>query len=264
MRVCGARGRQLLQIRNIRLLVHGVLSRNIRGVHLWPEMVSLESRRRVAGFSLVELLLVMAILVAMLSLAGPAIDRIAGVAGRSGAVNVLMNTFEQARVAALESATDVYVVFADRNHPDTDKRYRAFIVMRKYDPELDPALPPGTKYVALTKWQFLPKGISFRRVPSSLVNSDNMTSLDLVGSGATFIGKGTLPATLPYVQFTSTGIIGQPTDSNHLQVFIYEGFFDGSNDVATRKSGGNLLEQISFSRFTGRAQLEVTTELGDH
>ncbi len=207
---------------------------------------------------MVEILVVMGILVALMGLMVPAINGLAGSGGRAGAINIIMNTFEQARVAALESSTNVYVVFADANHPDKEKRFRAMLVMRDYVATLDPNLPPTTRYVPLTKWIFLPKGISFKNVSSSLLNASNMTPLGLDTSNALFIAKTGVPPTLPYVQFTSVGVIRQPTNSNYLHLFIYEGFFDGAKDVPTPTTAGAFLDQISLARFTGRAQLDVT------
>ena len=41
-----------------------------------------------------------------------------------------MNTFEQARVAALQTGQNVYVGFADSTFPVADMRYAAFVVFR--------------------------------------------------------------------------------------------------------------------------------------
>ncbi len=222
-----------------------------------------EVKSRSLAFSIVEILVVVGILVALMGLAVPAINGLTGSGGRAGAINIIMNTLEQARVAALESSTNVYVVFADANHPDQDKRFRAMLVMRDYVPTLDTNLVPPPRYVPLTKWIFLPKGISFKNVSSSLLNAFNMTSLELDTAQARFIvrsGSSTIPATQPYVQFTAMGAITQPSDSNHLKVFTYEGFFDGNKDVPTPKVEGALLDQISLAPFTGRAQLDVVSE----
>ena len=51
-----------------------------------------------AAFTLIELIAVMAIIAIMLALLAPAVGNFQSTAGRNGAVNILMNTMEQARV----------------------------------------------------------------------------------------------------------------------------------------------------------------------
>jgi type II secretory pathway pseudopilin PulG len=224
-------------------------------------------RRAPGAFSLVELLVVVALIVLLMGLAVPAINGLAGSGGRAGAVNVLMNTLEQARVAALETSTNVYVVFADKTHPDVEKAYRALIVLRDYDPALDPTLPVTTKFVALTKWQFLPKGILFfDKATATVFRPGASVDLDLDGARDAFLFKGSGPTTLPHVKFSSSGIVEQPSDSQNLKFFICEGFYDEKDKVirfsdrsGAQSSTAALFEQISLSRYTGRAQLDVST-----
>jgi prepilin-type N-terminal cleavage/methylation domain-containing protein len=97
-----------------------------------PDMIHIHKgrHRRSVAFSLLELLVVIAIMAVMMSLLLPAVSGFSSTAGRRGAVNILMNTFEQARVAALESGQTVYVGFADADFPVEEMKYSAFIVFR--------------------------------------------------------------------------------------------------------------------------------------
>ncbi len=215
-----------------------------------------------SAFSLLEVLIVIGLMTLLLGMTVPAVNSLANSGGRAGALNVVMNTFEQARAAALQASANVYIVFADANHPDENKRYRAFIVMRDSVTALDGPNTTNKRFVALSRWQFLPRGISFRNIGASMLNAANMTPLGLEDSREPFLANSPgLPASLPYVQFTSTGIVRQPADSAHLQLFIYEGYWDSeaSRDTATAR-GGDLLDQISLARFTGRAQVDVRSE----
>jgi len=71
---------------------------------------------------------------------------------------------------------------------------------------------------------------------------------------------------MPVVMFNSTGVVQTPSTGN-LWIFIYEGFYGGNAtagaDVFTRARGqgeaSDLFERISFARYTGRAQLDITS-----
>lgn len=218
--------------------------------------------RSVAGFTLIEMLAVMGIMLVMLGMLLPAINDALGSRGRKGAVNILLNTFEQARVSALEQSTNVYVGFADGNIPDNAVggrnagfAYTRFIVFREYNADIDPATATPPKYVALTKWLTLPKGISFKSGKGTVTDSNS-------GGTMTVAANDKFPGiaqtyTMPVVEFSNTGIIQMPT--SNLNLFIYEGFWSGSSDVFTRSRGNSLFERITFSRFTGRAQLDITS-----
>ncbi len=204
------------------------------------------------------MLAVMGIMLTMLGLLLPALNDALGSKGRKGAVNILLNTFEQARVAALEQSTNVYVGFADGNIPNNAVGQRnegfaftRFIVFRDRIDDIDGASAP--KYIPLTKWLALPKGVAFKSGSGLLTGATvTVASTDrFPGIAATY--------TMPILQFSNTGIIQQPT--SNLAVYIYQGFWSGSGttDVFTGAKGNSLFERISFSRFTGRAQLDITT-----
>lgn len=215
-------------------------------------------RRLDGGFSLLELLVVVAVMAVMMSLMLPSLAGFSSTAGRRGAVNVLMNTFEQARVAALESGQTVYVGFADENFPVADMQYAAFIVFRDASDEEKAA---GRDYVVLKKWTRLPRNIAFKRLNSSLVPTTGGTTSfpnlknELSSAFSSWTGS------LPVLAFNSSGAVEQP--NSNLCVYLYEGYFSGGQENYTRnndvqKSAAGLFEKISLSRYTGRAQLDIT------
>ena len=211
---------------------------------------------RTKGFSLLEMLVVVAIMAVMMSLLLPAVAGFSSTAGRRGAVNILMNTFEQARVAALESGQTVYVGFADGNFPLEDMRYAAFIVFRTATEEEAAA---GKSYVVLKKWTKLPKNISFKNTAKSLVGQDELKK-QFTGL-ASQLASTQSDEQFPYVAFNSSGAVDEP--SSNLRIFLYEGYYADNKDNFTRNknvqaSTAGLFEQISLSHYTGRVQLDIT------
>lgn len=208
------------------------------------------------GFSLIELSVVVAIIVIMAGMSAPALMSLSNQAGRKGAVNILLNTFEQARVVALSTGATTYVGFADSTFPTKEFQYRAFIIFRERTEE-DPANPP---FVALSKWMFLPKGISFKSLGAQLLGDTGPNNK------MTFQKTDGLPnlstqTDLRLIGFNSSGQLAYPAgaSSAQLKLFIYEGFYSASSankDFSTNQK--NLFfERISFRRFTGRAELDV-------
>lgn len=227
---------------------------------LRPGMDLVHTNGRARGFSLVELLVVIGIMVVLGAMAVPSIQGIAGTAGRKGAVNVLLNTFEQARAAALESGANTYVGFADRNFPLESLRYRAFIVFRdRTEDDLPAAGAPGApQFVPLTAWETLPKPVSLKSERLSLVED---VYIDLADASLPRLAAG---ARLPAAVFTPSGALSAQHDKDRLRLFLYEGHFLNNQDNFIRQrsfhqSSAGLFDRISFSRFTGRARLDVAT-----
>jgi hypothetical protein len=204
---------------------------------------------------------IMVLLVAMMA---PALKDITSQAGRKGAVNILLNTFEQARVAALEMSVPVYVGFADAGMPESglgqanqEYPYRRFIVFRERIAGID-TNPTGT-FVPITKWEKLPDGVSFKSGLGTIADSRSGGTIALEQTDGFPSVRGRYD--LPVLKFNRMGIIEMPGSAN-LWLFIYEGFYSNGNDVFVRAAGGReqgLFERISFARYTGRAQLDITT-----
>ena len=221
------------------------------------EMSSFPKSRRPGrkGFSLVEVIAVIAIIVIMAGLLAPAIKGITASAGRKGAVNVLMNTFEQARAAALETGANVYVVLWKRQFPAQD----SVLVVRD-------ALEWNsgeTGLVPLTRWVQLPKGILLYdppKVAKNLFKADppsgfGFTSLPKSGGETPDLNE------LAIVKFTPMGTIQNPSDKDDCRLMIGEGFrgADGNETLVNSRKDAGLFDVITFRRFTGRASLDVSS-----
>ena len=216
--------------------------------------------RRSTGFSLLELLVVIAVMAVMMSLLLPAISGFSSTAGRRGAVNILMNTFEQARIAALESGRPVHVLLYRRNFPEPD----AVMVVR--DPE--DALP-ASPLERLTKWTKLPKGVLLHDPGAANILSQPSPDSSFLAR----ISPSPQPAsgeTINLVTFNEAGSVDFPSGSspNARKLFLSEGIRGtGGNEqmIGERKKcqglGGGF-EVISLSRFTGRVQVDFSTTTG--
>jgi hypothetical protein len=203
-----------------------------------------------SGASLLELLSVSALIVLMAGLLYSSAASFSSSAGRRGAVNVLMNALEHARITALESGQTVHLGFADSDFPIEEMRYKAFLIFRDTSEEERTA---GAKdYLILRKWTKLPRNVAVKRMTGSVVPESG---------GHAFPGlNGVLPnhqhdEVFPCLSFNSSGAVSGSSDP--IELFLYEGYYSAGQDIQTRNSSG-LFEKISLSRYTGRAQFNVT------
>lgn len=200
------------------------------------------------GFSLIEILAVMAIMSVMMALVVPSISGFSSTAGRRGSVNVLMNAFEQARSEALQKSVNIFVVM--RREPDATQD--TFIVVRD-DRSAD--LPAGSpKFVALSRWQKLSKGVLFYQAPGSLTVTGATLPQDLATSL-----PGSVPETeLFAIGFNKHGQVGFPSSGSSLSLFLAEALRSGSSTATSKGASLSITERLSFRRYTGRAQLDFT------
>ncbi len=207
---------------------------------------------RVRAFSLVELIAVMAIMVVMLSLLAPAVGNMVGTAGRKAAVTTLMNTFEQARVAALESGAEVTVILRRRAFPERD----SILVLRD---RLPWDTTSGTGPIQLSKWITLPEKTLL--YSESKLIEDGKTAPTYLQS--TSYAPPGLDSTdkLSYLSFGPRGTIlsPAPVSKETLTLFVTEGARDGAGKEARISAQGTApLERIALARYTGRARLDIT------
>jgi prepilin-type N-terminal cleavage/methylation domain-containing protein len=221
--------------------------------------ISRSSRGARRAFSLLELLAVMAIIAILLGLLTPAISAMTSTAGRKGAVNILMNTFEQARVAALESGRNVYVVLWRRIYPEQD----AIMVLRDPDPA-----GTNTDYEQLTRWIKLPKGVLLHTVGNDNILVDKL-ALPQGDSGfdqskSPVLSKLSLQSgeNLHVLAFNAHGGVAFPASPTKLMLIVSEGVRGSGGTealISNHKEAAGGFEIISLRRYTGRPSLEVTT-----
>lgn len=205
------------------------------------------------GFTLIEMMAVMAIIVILLSLAAPMLGSFTSVAGRKGAITTLMNTFEQARAAALQTGANVYVVLWKRKFPDRD------CVMVVRDPV---EWKNETAPVALTRWIQMPKGVLLYDPPSvgktlfkgGVPNGFSVAALPASG------GSSPSETQVAILKFSPMGTISAPA-KDYLRVMVGEGVrgTDGNETLITPNKDLGLFDIITLRRFTGRPALETAS-----
>ena len=202
-----------------------------------------------AGFSVIELLAVVAIVALIAALSFSGTSGFLSPAGRLGATNMLLSAFEHARIAALESGQTVYVGFADLDFPVAAMRYASFLIFRETSD--DERAAGSGNYFVLKRWTPLPRNVAFMRVKNSLIPTSGGQSFPGLNAA---LPESQQDETFPSLAFNSSGAIEGA--ANPIELFLFEGYYAGEKAVQTRK-GAELFEKISFSRFSGRAQLEV-------
>lgn len=189
-----------------------------------------------AAFTLIEMLIVIAIIAVLSALTLPALQGLFGVSGVRGGVNTVLATLDQARAAAIENGTDVYVgfpppTFTDPNDPNT--RFAAMIVIRgaRFDET------PGT-FRPLSRWVRLPPGVVFQTTNMTLANLATATNLPRLAN------INVAPVFLHYDRF---GRIRTPI-SGGSNITVGEGMVNGGNV----QFKGNNQELLTAQRLTGR------------
>ena len=220
------------------------------------------------GFSLVELLLVMTVIVILIAVAGPALRGLLGSDNRKAAVNQLMGALEQARSTALEKGVPISIGFVSTGFPEPSWSFTRYIIFRDRSADLGDA-PTGSVQVMLSKWQALPVGVvlaNFGNLPGGITPT-NFQFSDGFPPITTPAGAASTTGTLPLcvLRFNSAGAVSDPAGGNLLSganasgFFLTQGFYTANGLQETRRpSSGTKLQydRITLARYTGRARFD--------
>lgn len=218
--------------------------------------------QRSRGFTLVELLTVMAIMALLVSVSIPALSGMRSTYARAGSVDLVMDTIEQAREAALQSGENTYVILALSQ--DSGVSPDALMVAGD-QPIGSTSTDPLVLY---TPWKRLPTNIRFRSSADTLVT--NALPAAVQSQTSTLPRLNGNPVYYGFT-FNSTGEIVNPILTTvGLDVALYEGIRDSSgNETAEGASAkatqnlqdSGLYEVIRLSRYSGRSWMNVSTLL---
>jgi type IV fimbrial biogenesis protein FimT len=208
---------------------------------------------RVGGFTLLELLVVMGIILIALAALVPAVTSLSKSGGRRAALNSLLGGIEQARAEAIKSSQATYVVFpvfTGGTQSTLDRyNYRSYAIF-----EDDAANPGNVKQ--LTDWKSFPTGVALRAAGTAALSTNLADPATLTPPVAFSFAPDTSAAPLKCFKFNSNGEVVQAPAGNVL-LCIFEGYVNSGSEVATTKDGsGNpsAVEYLMVSQFTGRAE----------
>lgn len=201
------------------------------------------SKRETSGFSLIELLVVVAILGLLMAATVPTIRGLTTGPSLNSASITLRSGLEQARARALSmnNYVGLFIVDAHGNEEEVLSQYALFEVA-DLDGGIFKTLNPPRQ---ITAWQFLPKGVIFMKgdrndLPSILdlpktANYFGVRGIDGPGYAKIKMGIGeeVRDIDLPGIVFGPNGAVAAPRLSNFLQDIdlpLVEGIPTGSDN----------------------------------
>jgi prepilin-type N-terminal cleavage/methylation domain-containing protein len=201
-----------------------------------------------AGFTLLEMVTVMAIIAIATAVAMPAIGSLTKSSSRRAALSLTIGGLDQVRALALSKSSNYYLVFAD-NSPDwpEDYRCRSFAI---FEEVFFPNAAAGSQYRCLpvTTWTRLPVGVAFNPSATTIFGA---TTRKMVYFAP--LGKEINAA---YLKFNGIGAVEEPSDSALAYVRIFEGYVDANGSLTFTNKAAAAEEVIKISLITGRAKRE--------
>jgi prepilin-type N-terminal cleavage/methylation domain-containing protein len=199
-----------------------------------------------AGFSLVEMLVVIAVIGILTGLAVPAMKGLVGASGLRGASNSITTAFDQARFAAIENSTATYIGFPSETFESTASpslKHSSFIIFRAKSPNETDADP---QFKALSRWITLPRGTLFGLSEASL---DSSIADEAAGILPQLDG---LDVPVEVIKFDKYGkVVGGTPD---MKLIVGNGILDSSGTPVFPNP--NETETFVVQRLTGRLLAE--------
>jgi len=152
----------------ITILIFAAMNNNIILSHLQPR----SPRSARAGFTLVEMLVVISIITIMLSAGAIGLKNLSQSGGVSAAIPIAESVFSHARELAVGKASNARILInADRNNDDKYLRY--MVVAYEWEDENG-----DKKWIAESRGSLLPKGVYFSQKYSLESHSDGVGSIE--------------------------------------------------------------------------------------
>lgn len=201
---------------------------------------SVLSLRRAAAFTLVEMLIVIALVAVLSALLVPSMQGLFGVVGRRGGANTLAMGFEQAKLEAIKHGTAAFVGFATTINEDT---FSSFIVYRAL--RSDEAVTNTNLITPVSRWVRLPRGVFI--APPTLAAAVTSTQSSIPAGLLPRLG-GSNVASLRSIKFDRFGKLD--TTKTNISLRVGEGILTGDQLVFT-PSASNYYE-LTIQPLTGQ------------
>jgi prepilin-type N-terminal cleavage/methylation domain-containing protein len=186
--------------------------------------------RRPAAFTLIEVMVAVAIIAIMSALLTPAVRGLLGVSGPRGGMNTLTAALEQARLAAMESGVPAYAGLA----VDTNGGHSAVIVFR------DPRDDETNRLVPVTRWIKMPQGVYHK--------SGDLESFPVPAGTLPRLGTNNI-SPVSVVRFDRFGRLSQTTTPRVVQLGAMTA--EGGEFLG----GANNYFELTIHPLTGRASV---------
>jgi type II secretory pathway pseudopilin PulG len=190
------------------------------------------------------MLIVMAIIAVLSALTLPALQGLVGASGLRGGVNSVLVALEQARNAAIENGTDVYVGFPVPGATGKDEDYSSLIIFRGPQPASN---PEDDTYKPLSRWIRLPKGIVVDTSGASLTTPPALDS----GSLPRLLDTAVDVRAVRYDRFGRIANAVSGGDEN-LEIRVGEGLVDEGGGITWIGPFAKSYEILTAQRLTGR------------
>ncbi len=199
--------------------------------------------KRLRGFTLVEMLVVMAIIGIMTTLLVPAVRGLVGVGGRRGGMNSISSTIEKARLAAIESGGTVYVGFPF-SAPDPEVGYSSVIVFRPAMPGEVDAAGQAVPFVPLSRWVRMPAGV--------FIESDNLQGVSVNGAAMPQLAGSNGVAPISQVSAVGFDRFGRLTPKQDVEIRVGE----KASPTGAFIKGANNHFALGIEPLTGRVTVQ--------
>ena len=223
-----------------------------------PEPVAACRRGRRGGFTLVEIVVVMAIVVLLLAIAGVAFNPAGGAKARKAARGEVVSMLTRARSHAISSGNPTAMAVVGLRDGPNAMRGKALGLFEVRRDEVAGTYEPVRqlrRWVSLSGRTLLLDGSAVRASDGQGLNAldEEPVLVVEVPSGE---AAGMEEASVHVVVFEPTGAVSHPPGSGRIEFFIGEGKYGREGLVVTAKddSGSATIDRVMLSRLTGRAQ----------